>query len=90
VLEIAEKVKKIVGNGVEIVSLPVVDNRSYRVSGEKIRHQLDFFPMKNIEDAIREIVEQFSLGTYKDPGAAKYFNLKRMQELLSTKELDIQ
>jgi len=80
--EIAEKVRDVVGENVEIETTPTNDNRSYHISSEKIARELGFTPRFTIEDAIRELAGAFRGGKTKDPlSNPLYFNIKRMQEI---------
>lgn len=82
VMDIAQMVKKVVGNDVEIKREHSDDNRSYHVSSEKIKNELGFTPKHTIEDAVRDLKEAFDAGkignSFDDD---KYFNIKRMQNL---------
>jgi len=55
VSEIAEIVKKHIGTHVGVVKRPVIDSRSYRVSGKKIMEDLGFVPYFGVEDAIQDL-----------------------------------
>lgn len=80
--EIAEKVREVVGNNVEIETTPTNDNRSYHISSEKIARELGFSPRFTIEDAIRELTEAFRSGKVSDPlNNPVYFNIKQMQKI---------
>jgi len=82
VSEIAHKVRKVVGEDIEIVTTPSDDNRSYHVSAEKIKKELGFVATHSVEDAIRDLVAAFKAG--RIPNAMKdsrYYNIKTMQEL---------
>jgi len=82
VSEIANKVRKVVGEDIEIVTTPTDDNRSYHVSSAKINKELGFVAEHSVEDAIRDLVASFQAG--KIPNAMKdsrYYNIKTMQEL---------
>lgn len=82
VAEIAERVRDVVGEDVQIVRTPTDDNRSYHISSEKIRRELGFEPKRTIEDAARDLVNAFSAGLV--PGSMtddRYYNIKRMQDL---------
>jgi nucleoside-diphosphate-sugar epimerase len=80
VMEIAEIVRGVVGEQVEIVTTPTDDNRSYHISSQKIERVLGFRPAHTIEDAVRSLVEAFDAGkvpnSLEDP---RYFNIKLMQ-----------
>jgi nucleoside-diphosphate-sugar epimerase len=81
-MQLAEMVKRQVGNDIEVDVVPTNDLRSYHVSSEKMRRQLGFKPKHTIEDAVRGLVHAFRAGklpnSLEDP---RYFNIKRMQEV---------
>ena len=80
VIQIAEMVRNVVGEHVEIERTPSDDNRSYQISSAKIERTLGFRPQRTIEDAIRDLVAAFDAGTvpesFDDP---RWFNIKMMQ-----------
>lgn len=58
VLELAEKIKSVVGDvSIEQTEISFQDARNYRVSSDKARNQLDFAPRWSIEDGIREVAD---------------------------------
>jgi nucleoside-diphosphate-sugar epimerase len=59
------------------------DRRSYAVSFEKIRRVLGFEASVQIEDGVREILEEFKKGTYGDYKDAPYSNLEMTRRALS-------
>tara|TARA_B110000971_G_C19942946_1_gene469634 strand:- start:228 stop:1208 length:981 start_codon:yes stop_codon:yes gene_type:complete len=80
--EIALAVKEVVGDDVEIETMPTDDNRSYHVSSEKIKENLNFTPQHTIKDAIRDLKKAFE--EKKLPNSledSQYFNIKKMQEI---------
>ena len=82
IMDIAHMVKKVVGKDVEIKVEPTNDNRSYRVSSEKIKRELGFSAKRTIEDAVVSLKEAFDAG--KIPNSfddEMYFNIKRMQNV---------
>ena len=83
VSEIAEKVRKVVGEeGVEITTTPTDDNRSYHISSEKIRRELGFEPKHCVEDAIKDLCDAFQAGRIPNPmDGTRYYNIKTMQQL---------
>jgi nucleoside-diphosphate-sugar epimerase len=82
VLEIAEMVRSVVGQQVEIVRTSTDDNRSYHISSEKIRRELGFVPKHSVDDAVRDLLTAFREGRITNPMTdSRYYNLKRMQEL---------
>jgi nucleoside-diphosphate-sugar epimerase len=79
---IAEKVREVVGNQVEIAHTPTNDNRPYHISSDKILRELGYTPRFTIEDAIRELKGAFQAGKVSEPLTNPlYFNIKRMQEV---------
>lgn len=79
VLEIGKIVAKVIGN-VEIEIIATNDHRSYHISSEKIGKKLGFFPLRDIEAAVTDLLEAFKAG--KLPNAQedkRYFNIKTMK-----------
>jgi nucleoside-diphosphate-sugar epimerase len=82
VKDIAEMVKKVIGENTRISVTPSNDPRSYHVSSEKIKSELGFIPHHTIEEAIQELRNAFEKGLVPDPMTAnKYYNVKRMNEI---------
>ncbi len=80
VKDIAQMVRSVIGEKVEIVTTPTNDNRSYHVSSDRIRREQGFVPKRTIEDAVRDLQAAFQAG--KVPNSMtddRYFNIKRMQ-----------
>ena len=77
--EIAERVQKLVGPDVEIVTSATNDLRSYHVNSDKIQRTLGWSPTHTVEDAVRDLIAAFSAGkvpnSLTDP---RYFNIKTM------------
>jgi len=80
VSEIAEMVRKVVGEkGVEIVTTPTNDNRSYHISSAKIKREIGFEPKRTIEDAVKDLCDAFKDGKVPDPmDDIRYYNIKTM------------
>jgi nucleoside-diphosphate-sugar epimerase len=86
VMEIAEQVKEVVEEeypelgDIEIVRTPSDDNRSYRVTSDKIKNMLGFEPIFTVEDAIRDLCKAFREGklpnSFDNPW---YYNVKQLQ-----------
>jgi len=80
VLELAEMVRKVVGNGVELVKVPTDDPRSYHISSARIRDELGFVCKHPIEEASADLVAAFAQGllpnAMEDP---RYYNIRMMQ-----------
>lgn len=85
VKDLAEMVRSVVGDdGIEIVSSPMDDRRSYHVSSEKIRRELGFTPKRTLEDAVRDLCAAFADGRIPNPMTeTRYYNIKAMQAMLS-------
>lgn len=81
IAELADMVQSVVGKeGVEIVTTPSDDNRSYHVSSGKIEKELGFKPKHTVEDAIRDLKQAFDDGKIPDPiNDIRYYNIKTMQ-----------
>ena len=81
VRELAEIVRKVVGQNLEVQFEPTDDLRSYHVCSEKMRRELGFEPGHSIEDAVRDLVAAFKRGalpnSLDDP---RYFNIAMMKK----------
>lgn len=83
VLEIAELVRQVVGQAVEIITLPTNDQRSYHISSQKIKHELGFVPQHTIEEAVRDLTTAFHRGLVPNPMSdIRYYNVKMLQASL--------
>jgi nucleoside-diphosphate-sugar epimerase len=79
VIEIAEIVRGVVGEDVEISTAATDDNRSYHICSEKIKRELGFVPKHTIEDAVRDLVAAFRAGKIPNPMTdIRYYNVKTM------------
>ncbi len=86
--ELANIVKKVVENEfpekgeITIETTHSDDNRSYHINSEKIRDVLGFKPKFTIEDAVKELCENFKNGSIKNSFDDDiFYNIKRMQRL---------
>ncbi|MDP7603754.1 MAG: SDR family oxidoreductase [Alphaproteobacteria bacterium] len=80
VADIAAMVRDTVGPGVEIVTTPSDDLRSYHVSSAKIRDELGFVASHTITDAVSELAAAFAAGRVPHAMTDKvYYNIKTMQ-----------
>ena len=78
--EIAEIVRGVIGNGVDIVTEASDDLRSYRVSSAKIARELGFTASRTIGDAVAGLAAAFASGRVSDPMTnPAYYNIKTMQ-----------
>ena len=88
IMEIANVVKKVVEqefpekNGIEIVTTPSDDLRSYHINSDKIKRALGFVPKRSVEDAVRDLCTAFKDGlipnSFEDDC---YYNVKRLKRL---------
>jgi nucleoside-diphosphate-sugar epimerase len=81
VLEIAEMARQELGVTVK-VDANSTDNRSYRISSERIKKELGFETKRPIRQAFKDIRKAFEAGMFPDPNATMYYNVKAMKELL--------
>lgn len=82
VSEIADMVKKVIGEKIKIITSPTNDNRSYHISSEKIKKDIGFVTKHTIEDAVKDLKTAFAKGLVPDSLTDdKYFNVKRMQKI---------
>ena len=82
VLELANTVKKVIGDDVSLKSSFTNDNRSYHISSKKIKKTLGFEPINTISDAVNDLKLAFKKGLLPNSLTdEKYFNIKMMQSL---------
>ena len=82
IMEIAEKVRSVIGENIEIVTTPTNDNRSYHVSSEKIKRELGFVAKHTIEDAVKDLRDAFKAGKILNPmDDIRYYNIKTMKAI---------
>jgi nucleoside-diphosphate-sugar epimerase len=80
VMEIAEIVRGVVGEHVEIETAPTDDHRSYHISSDRIKQDLGFVPQRGIEDAVKDLVDAFDSGLITDSLTnPRYFNIETMR-----------
>jgi len=80
VIEIAEMVRRIVGEDVEIITVPTDDKRSYHTSSEKIERELGFVPAYTIAQAVRDLVWAFEEGKIPNPMTDdRYYNIRTVK-----------
>ena len=83
VLRIAEKVQSQMKESCEIKVFPVIDQRSYRVSGKKIESEIGFIPKYSVDEAINDLKEAFYLGKFLNVKSESFYNIKQMKLLMS-------
>ena len=80
VIEIAELVRDVVGNRVEIAIETTDDLRSYHISSKRIADALGFKPRYTISDAVQSLYSAFDAGLVPDAmSGERYYNIKTMQ-----------
>ena len=80
--ELAELVRDVMGEDVELIQTPTNDNRSYHISSARIRDVLGFTPRRSIRDAVVDMKRAFDEGMLPDSLTdERYFNIKRMQSV---------
>jgi len=82
VLELANVVKRVIGNDVNLKFSSTKDNRSYHISSKKIKKILDFEPTNTISDAVNDLKLAFEKGLLPNSLTdEKYFNIKMMESI---------
>ena len=82
VLALANTVKKIIGEDVQLNLTPTDDNRSYHISSKKIKKILGFETIKTIENAVVDLRVAFENNLLPNSlDDEKYFNIKRMNSI---------
>ncbi len=80
--QLAEEVKSVIGDDVNIVKVPSNDNRSYHISSAKIHDLLGFKNKFTIINAIEDLKAAFEtkkiVNTFDD---INFFNIKKMQKI---------
>ncbi len=88
IMEIATIVKKVTQEEftekgeIPVVTTPSNDNRSYRITSDKIAAKLGFTPKRTIEDAVRDLCRAFRAG--KLPNSMtddRYYNVKVLKKI---------
>lgn len=78
---LADRISKITGAEVEIKAVGG-DIRSYNVSGDKFRQQLQFNNDKRIEHGVKEIYEALENNVFKDPlQNTKYYCVEHLKKM---------
>ena len=79
--QLANTVKKVIGDDIEIIKTSSDDNRSYHISSKKIEQELGFKPTRSIEEAVSDLKKAFNEGLLPNSfDDKKYFNIKTMNE----------
>jgi nucleoside-diphosphate-sugar epimerase len=82
VLDLANVVRGVLGDDIQLISTPTDDNRSYHISSKKIKKILNFNSEFTIENAVNDLETAFKKGLLPNSLTdEKYFNIKRMQSI---------
>ena len=82
VLDLANTVKSVLGDDIQLVETPTDDNRSYHISSKKIQRVLDFDSKFTIKNAINDLKIAFEKNLLPNSLTdEKYFNIKRMKSI---------
>jgi nucleoside-diphosphate-sugar epimerase len=79
VLGLAEMIKAKLGDALTIRTVPTEDNRSYHLSGNKLRAELGFEPRHELDETIDELKAAFADGRIPDPDDYQYRNIEVMK-----------
>jgi len=81
VAQIADIVRRVIGDEVDIVTTPTDDHRSYHICSDKIRRELGYEPQHTIDNAVEDLVLAFE--SNRVPNAMsddRYYNVKLMKD----------
>lgn len=79
-LDLADRVKSVVGDHVSVEVQPTVDARSYHVSSDLIRREIGFRATRTVEDAVRDLVCAFGAGKIPSPlDDPRYYNVRTIK-----------
>ncbi len=80
--ELANDVKSVIGNDVNIINTKTNDNRSYHVSSQKIKDVLGFETKYSVKDAVFDLKVAFEKKLLLDTFNNEFFfNIKRMNNI---------
>ena len=82
VLDLANTVKNVLGDDIQLVETPTDDNRSYHISSKKIKKILGFDSEFTIKNAVNDLQIAFKKNLLPNSLTdEKYFNIKRMKSI---------
>ncbi len=86
IMNIAKRIKKILEKSnkkkIKIIKTPSNDKRSYHINSDKIKKELNFKPKREIQDAVKEIINAFKNKKITNSfDNTLYYNVKRLKEL---------
>jgi nucleoside-diphosphate-sugar epimerase len=80
-LELAEMVQSFIPSEL-YVDTTKVDNRHYRMNGDKIYLRTGWSPSRSLEAAIQDNISAFDSGAIEDPDSDLYVNTRRMADFM--------
>ena len=79
---LALMVKENIEGKIELQYSQSNDNRSYHINSDKIKNKLGFAPKKNINEAIKDLINAFDKKLFLNTLVnEEYFNIKKMQKI---------
>ena len=82
VLDLANTVKSVLGDDIQLEETPTDDNRSYHISSNKIKTELGFVAKHTIRDAVEDLCTAFEKNLLPNSlDDQMYFNIKKMQNI---------
>jgi len=79
ILKIAELIKNTLSTKSEIEIVPVIDQRNYHISSQKIIDKLGIKPKYKIIDMVKQLESAFLAGKFSTPEDEKYYNIRKMK-----------
>ena len=80
IIEVGKKIYRCIPSAELVILEEKRDPRNYRVSFDKIEHVLGFRKTLTIEDGVREIMDAFQRGVFKDYRDVSYHNFRPDQK----------
>lgn len=82
VLEIAQMVKDVIGDDVNLIATKSDDKRSYHISSDKIHRVLGFRASHSIKEAVQDLKKAYDADLLPNSlSDSRYFNIKVMQSI---------
>lgn len=82
IMQLAELVKRVVGDDIDLEVTPSNDPRSYHVNTDKMKRVLDFECKYDFEEAIKSLIGAYNKGLIVDGlNNPLYYNVKKMKEI---------
>jgi nucleoside-diphosphate-sugar epimerase len=82
ILQIAHIIREALGGALEIEAAPARDDeRTYRVSSQRLAAELGLVPRRTVRDAVNDLIAAFRAGLFSDPEGELHHNVARMKAL---------